>query len=194
MGDKAQADWRLVVEQIARGDRAGEEILYKELNSGARLFLQRRLGTPDVQDHVHDVFLVVIQTIRGGELREPERLMGFVRTVLYRQLSLAISRIAGARKTVDATDSASQLNDLEPDPEQRVLDQEKIATMKRGMKKMKKEDVEILDRFYMRGQSPARICEEMGLTMTQFALKKSRAKATLTTLMQRAAASRRSDN
>jgi len=184
MAEMPQFDWPQVVEQIRRGDPTGEETLYRTLNEGARLFLQRRLGTPDVQDNVHDVFLTVVQAIRRGALREPERLMGFVRTVLYRQLNLAISRIVGARQTASVSDSASQLSNSEPDPEQRVLDRERVETMKRGMKKMKREDVEILTRFYLRGQRPERICDEMALTATQFALRKSRAKALLASLIQ----------
>jgi DNA-directed RNA polymerase specialized sigma24 family protein len=175
MAEMPQVDWAQVVEQIRRGDPAGEETLYRALNEGARLFLQRRLGTPDVQDYVHDVFLTVVQAIR---------LMGFVRTVLYRQLNLAISRIVGARETASVSDSASQLSNSEPDPEQLVLDRERAETMKRGMKRMKRVDVEILTRFYLRGQRPERICDEMALTATQFALRKSRAKALLASLIQ----------
>lgn len=187
MAEKPQVDWRLVVEQIRGGDPAGEETLYRELNAGARLFLQRRLGTRDVDDYVHDVFLIVVQAILGGALREPERLMGFVRTVLHRQLDLAISRIVGARETSSPTDTASQLSNSEPDPEQRLLDRERVEMMKRGLKRMKDKDVEILTRYYLRGQQPERICQEMTLTPTQFALRKSRAKALLTSLIQRAA-------
>jgi DNA-directed RNA polymerase specialized sigma24 family protein len=38
-------------------------------------------------------------------------------------------------------------------------------------------DKEILTRFYLRGQSQEKICQEMRLTETQFRLLKSRAKA-----------------
>src|SRR6266699_7174595 len=109
MPEQPQVDWQLVVEQIRQGDPAGEETLYKNLIGGARHFLQRRLGTQDVEDRIHDVFLIVVQTIRRGELREPERLMGFVRTVLYRQLNLAISRIVTARETMAASASMANL-------------------------------------------------------------------------------------
>jgi RNA polymerase sigma-70 factor, ECF subfamily len=99
MPEKPQVDWKVVVDQIRQGDPAGEETVYQNLLSGARLFLQRRLGTRDVDDKVHDLFLTIIETIRRGELREPERLMGFVRTVLYRELHLEVSRIMRSRET-----------------------------------------------------------------------------------------------
>jgi DNA-directed RNA polymerase specialized sigma24 family protein len=42
------------------------------------------LGPQDLDDRVHDTFLIVVQAISKGDLREPERLMGFVRTVVRR--------------------------------------------------------------------------------------------------------------
>jgi len=183
MAENPQIDWRKVVEQIRSGDSAGEEILYRELSGGSRLFLKRRLGTPDVEDHVHEVFVTVIQAILGGSIREPERLMGFVRTILYRQLNLAISRIVGTRETAAAIDTASRLPAGEPDPEERLLFQERVDAIRRGLKKMKDKDAEILTRYYLRGQQPERICREMELTQTQFALRKSRAKALLYSLV-----------
>ena len=98
-----------MVEQIRAGDPAGDEALYRNLASGARLFLQRRLATQDVEDRVHDLFVIVVETIRRGELREPERLMGFVRTVLNRQLNLEISRIIHMRQTSIDLESAGDL-------------------------------------------------------------------------------------
>ena len=46
----------------------------------------------DLDDRVHDTFLIVVQAIKRGELREPERLMGFVRTVVRRQVAAQIER------------------------------------------------------------------------------------------------------
>src|SRR5438477_3156807 len=141
MGEKRDIDWRIVVDQIRRGEPAGEETLYRELSGGARLFLQRRLGVTDVEDQVHDVFLIVVQAILNNALREPERLMGFVRTVLYRQLNLAISGRVEARENQDVTDSASRLFSSSPNPEQSAIEAERVQVMQRGMRRMKATDV-----------------------------------------------------
>src|SRR5712692_1395441 len=97
MPEEPEVDWSNVVDLIQRGDPAGEETLYRTLLSGARLFLRRRLGTQDVDDRVHEVFLIVAGAIRRGEVQHPERLMAFVRTVLYRQLNLEISEVIQRR-------------------------------------------------------------------------------------------------
>jgi RNA polymerase sigma-70 factor (ECF subfamily) len=178
-------DWSVVVKRIRQGDPAGEEALYQNLSGGARLFLRRRLGQQDVEDRVHDVFVIVVETIRRGELREPERLMGFVRTVLNRQLNLAISRIIRARETSINLESATDLTGAEPTPEQRTVMHQKVALMKQALKEIGHREFEVLARFYLREQPPEQIRKEMSLTPTQYHLLKSRAKAKLTDLVQR---------
>ena len=182
---RPELDWSVVVEQIRAGEPKGTELLYRHLASGARWFLQRRLGTQDVEDRVHDLFLVIVETIRRGDLREPERLMGFVRTVLNRQLSSEISRIIRTRESSVSIEAATNLTAADPSPEQHAETQQKVALMKRVLRKMSKREFEVLTRFYLREQPPARIRSEMGLTETQFHLLKSRAKARLTRLIQR---------
>jgi RNA polymerase sigma-70 factor (ECF subfamily) len=119
-------------------------------------------------------------------LAGPIRLMGFVRTVLHRQLNAAISQIVGARENYSPSNSTSLLSDSDLDPEQQLLVKEKLEAMKRRMQELSEKDVEILTRFYLRGQEPERICNEMALTMTQFTLRKSRAKGKLVFLIRRA--------
>jgi RNA polymerase sigma-70 factor, ECF subfamily len=185
MADKPQVDWNAIVEQIRQGDPAGEEALYENLLTGARLFLQRRLGKHDVDDQVHDLFVTIIETIRRGGLHYPERLMGFVRTVLYRQLNLEISTIIRARETNSAIEMASQLAGSAGNPEEELLSNEKLMLMRQVLRTMESRDFEVLTRFYLRDQDPTRICVEMGLTPTQFQLLKSRAKAHLADLVRR---------
>jgi len=184
MPEKPQVDWKVVVDQIRQGDPAGEEALYQNLVGGARLFLQRRLGTADIDDKVHDLFLTIVDAIRRGEIREPERLMGFVRTVLYRQLNLEVSRLIRSRETTSGIEAADRLSGSGPTPEQQTLAHEKIALMKQVLREMSDRDFEVLARSYLREQPAERICLEMGLTPTQFQLLKSRAKARLADLMQ----------
>src|SRR5665647_1390525 len=84
------ARWEQLVEQIRAGEAEGMESLYRVFARGVRFYLCRQLGPQELDDKVHDTFLIVVQAIRRGELREPERLMGFVRTVVKRQLAAYI--------------------------------------------------------------------------------------------------------
>jgi RNA polymerase sigma factor (sigma-70 family) len=185
MPEEPEVDWSNVVELIQRGDPAGEETLYRTLLIGARLFLQRRLGTQDVDDRVHDVFLIVAGAIRRGELQHPERLMGFVRTVLYRQLNLEIGEVIQRRNRSSDFAETAHLAAAELTPEQEAIAGQKVTLMKAELREMSGRDFEVLSRFYLREQPPEQICAEMGLTQVQFQLLKSRAKARLADRMRR---------
>ena len=186
-------DWTAVVEQIRAGDPAGQTTLYESLGSGARLFLKRRLPTADnVEDRVHDVFLIVIDTIRRGELREPERLMGFVSTVLSRQVAAEIGRVVQNRKTATDLDDSVVIPAGGPSPEQAAITGQNIELMKKLLGKLNARDIEVLTRYYLREQPEEQIRREMGLTATQFNLVKSRARTRFANLVNRRLARRHS--
>jgi RNA polymerase sigma-70 factor, ECF subfamily len=185
-----EVDWKTTVQQIRDGDPAGEEALYRKLASGARLFLRRKLRTEDVDDRVHDLFVIVVETIRRGELREPERLMGFVRTVLNRQLNLEIARIVRSRRTSTDLESAAGLMTGAASPEEEAVAKQRVELMKETLRKMSDRDFEVLTRFYLREQPAERIRAEMGLTATQFDLLKARAKGRLMQSIRRKLAHR----
>src|SRR5450432_3281803 len=84
---RAETDWAQVVERIRQGDDAAMEELYAYFGKGVRYFLLRTLGGDELDDRVHDVFIVVAAAIRNGELRDPARLMGYVRTVVRRTIA-----------------------------------------------------------------------------------------------------------
>ena len=175
----------MVVDQIRHGDPAGEETLYRVLRNGSRLFLRRRLETDDVDDRVHDLFVILVEAVRRGEVREPERFMGFVRTVLNRQLGHAISDIVRNRETFVPSTNAAELRGAGPDPEQQAAWNEKLRLMQKLLRDLNARETEILTRSYIRQQTPDQIAREMGLTTAQVYLVKSRAKARLADLVKR---------
>lgn len=79
--------WSSRVGRVQARDEPAAEDLYRVLERGVRFQLCRNLGTDELDDRVHDVILTVIPAIRRGELREPERLMGFVHTILRRRIA-----------------------------------------------------------------------------------------------------------
>src|SRR5581483_7980053 len=99
-------DWADLVARIHDGDPAAMEELYGIFGKGVRYFLLRNLGSEELEDKVHDCFLIVAQAIRNGELRDPARLMGYVRTVVKRQIAASIEAAVTRRRTqVDYEDT-----------------------------------------------------------------------------------------
>src|SRR5712675_505283 len=111
-GPASTVNWGQLVDRIREGDPAGMEELYRLFSRGVRFYLCRQLGPQELDDKVHDTFLVVVLAIRRGELREPERLMGFVRTIVRRQVAAHIDRVVHSRREQAEFDTTIQV----PDP------------------------------------------------------------------------------
>lgn len=172
-----QNDWKRLVEKIQAGLPEGMEELYQVFGRGVRFYLYRQLGPQDLEDKVHDTFLIVLQAIRNGDLREPERLMGFVRTVVRRHVASHIDTIVHNRREHTAVESGVVLVDKNSTPEEDAVGQQRTEIVQKVLGGMSSRDREILTRFYLQEQTQEQICHEMRLTQTQFRLLKSRAKA-----------------
>lgn len=169
--------WVDLVDRIRADDPTGMEELYRHFSKGIRYFLCRQLGPQDLDDKVHDAFLIIAQAIRRGDLREPERLMGYVRTVVRRQVAAHIEFAVHCRRTEMELDPAVAMADRQATPEQIAIERQHTDLAKRMLNSIPRRDREILIRFYLEEQSQETICNEMKLTETQFRLIKSRAKA-----------------
>ena len=174
---EATIDWASLVARIREGDEGAMEELYYRFGRGIRYSFFRHLGPQDLDDKIHDTFLIVVQAIRRGELRDPERLMGFVRTVVRRQVAAHIEDAVHARRDETPIEPMTPILDRAHTAEERLLWQEQVNLMMGTLESMPARDRELLTRFYLQDQSQAEICSEMNLTETQFRLFKSRAKA-----------------
>jgi RNA polymerase sigma factor (sigma-70 family) len=170
-------DWAGIVKRIQTGENSGIEELYGILNRGVRYYVGRRLGCQDLEDRLHEILLAVVSAIQKGQLREPERIMGFVRTVAQRKVAGHIEALIHNRTREHEITPGLDIVDHRDNPEQLVAMKQKIDLMKSVLAQMPERQREILVRFYRDGQTPEQICLEMSLTDTQFRLAKSRAKA-----------------
>ena len=173
----APVDWAALVAQIKAGEDAGMEQLYKLFSRGIRYYLCRQLGPQELEDKVHDTFLIVVNAIKRGDLREPERLMGFVRTVVRRQVAAYIEQAVHTRREQADLETGIAVADRKQNPEQEAILRQKTELMKSALEGLSQRDRDILVRFYLKEQPQEQICREMSLTETQFRLLKSRAKA-----------------
>jgi RNA polymerase sigma-70 factor (ECF subfamily) len=170
-------DWPELVMRIRRGDATGMEDLYGLFARGIRFYLCRQLGVQELDDKVHDTFLIVVQAIRRGDLREPDRLMGFVRTVVRRQVAAHIDQVVHSRRDELHLDLGVRVADGRRNPEQNMAFQQKVDFMVEILGQLSSRDNDILTRFYLHEETQEEICRDMNLTETQFRLLKSRAKA-----------------
>jgi RNA polymerase sigma-70 factor, ECF subfamily len=176
-GAPITSDWPQLVARIRRGDPSAMEEMYQMFSTGIRFLLYRQLGPVDLDDKVHDVFVIITEAICSGELREPERLMGYVHTVVRRQVASHIGRAVNLRRNQVDIDFQESLSDQRPDPEREAIARENLGLAMRVLQSIPKRDREVLTRFYLDEESAEEICQKMDLSQTQFRLIKSRAKA-----------------
>lgn len=170
-------DWADLVQRIRCGCPDAMAELYRLFSRGVRYYLCRQLGSQDLDDKVHDTFVIVVQAIQRGELREADRLMGFVRTVVRRQVAAYIERAVQSRKERVDLEEGFLVSDQRSGPEEALADSQMEQIAEQVLRSISDRDREILTRFYLLEQSQNEICLEMGLSDTQFRLLKSRAKA-----------------
>lgn len=169
--------WSELVGKIMQDDGAAYEELYRVFSRGVRFQICRQLGPQDLDDRVHEVFLIVAQAIRRGDLRDPARLMGYVRTVVRRQVAAHIEEAGLKRRQYTDIELGLAVRDGGANPEQEAIARQQHEIAWAVLKAINRRDREVLVRFYVKEQPADEICREMGLTETQFRLIKSRAKA-----------------
>jgi DNA-directed RNA polymerase specialized sigma24 family protein len=102
--------------------------------------------------------------------------MGYVRTVLRRQVAAYIESAVHSRQRQTGLDKGTPLFDSQQDPERKAIERQNQELAMRVLNSVRKRDREVLVRFYLKEQSAPEICREMDLSTTQFRLIKTRAK------------------
>ena len=173
-----------LIERIKSDDQAAAEEFYVLLRKNIKWVLYR-IGPQDLDDLLHDVFLIVMQAIKENRLDSPENLVGYVRGVAHNQFSQRINKKVFNRENYANFDLALDTHSRGTNPEKQMILREKQEMFKEALDSIKPRDREIILRFYIKGQSVRKIIEEMNLKLagetdlqayTRFRLVKSRAK------------------
>jgi RNA polymerase sigma-70 factor, ECF subfamily len=187
LAQECQTDWSDVVARIERGDQAAEVELYRVFSRGLRFLILRQLGPDGLEDNIHECFLTTLEAIRRGQVREPARLMGFVRTIVQRKIAGQIEKKIEIRARLCSLDRPiySRSFQTSENPEFAAVERQRLALARTELARLPERDREVLERFYVLDQAKEQICEDMGLSETQFRLIKSRTKAKLAARTQR---------
>lgn len=170
---------------LCSGVQAGEARACEELYHFIRRVSWYRLrksiwfgrGVEDPEDCLQDIYIVLLEAIRNGRVREPERLAGFIAQVTkYKISSVVGDQIWCNRMNVHAVDidGVSFFDKSDPEYDTRYSEHDRIAS--EALLDLPPPQREILTRYYLQEQKEPQICREMKLTATQFRLGKSRAK------------------
>ncbi len=168
MSDPADLDGRELVERIRAGDRAACERLVRRYRAGVVAMVRRACGPgAPVDDLTQEVLSLAIAKVAAGEVRDPDRLPGFVAG-----LARNLAREHGHKSQAHRHEELSAIAELpggDPDALQTLLDSERASVARQVLEELPGErDRLILRRFYLSEDDKAAICADLGLTSLQF--------------------------
>ena len=169
-GPNTSTEWNpaQLVARIRGGDRTAEAELVARYSRGIAIILRRGAGSHAVDDLFQEVFLRATEKIRAGEVREPERLSGFL-CGLARNLAIDHFRRSSAAAPLDGSDAGESVADRTAGPLERVMRMEAERSVRQVMAELPSErDRQILLRFYLDEEDKERICTDFKLTSLQF--------------------------
>jgi RNA polymerase sigma-70 factor (ECF subfamily) len=158
----------LVRRIIARDPCAEEEMVLRYSDGVFQIIYQIVRNQSLTDDLCQETFIKALEKIRHGDVREPEKLSGFICGIAR---FMAIDYVRKLRSSMKAEEmgAAEQIPDPAPDPCKQVLDKENTEIVRKVISDLKvKRDRDILFRFYIVEEEKDKICADMGLTREQF--------------------------
>jgi RNA polymerase sigma-70 factor (ECF subfamily) len=190
--EAAAGDAAGLVRRIQAGDPAAESEFVARFSRGLLLMLRRLVQNPALADDLHqETLALVLAKIRRGEVREPEKLNGFIRSTA-RNLFIADRRKEARYRSLDedGEDGASPapaLADRGPAPLDRVLAAEEARQVQRLLGELRYDrDRQLLLRFYLSDESKEALCEDLEIEPERFHQVLFRARERLRELWERA--------
>ena len=157
-----------LVRRICAGDAGAESELVSRYCRGVTILIRRASRDASAVDDLYQqTFQIALEKIRRGDLREPERLSGFICS-LARNLVIDHFRRAAAHRFPGPVEG-SRAADPAPGPLDSLLRVEKASIVRRVLAELPSErDREILFRFYIAEDEKDSICRDLGLASLHF--------------------------
>ncbi len=180
-----------LVQRIEDGDAGAEGELVARFQRGCALML-RRLAQDGAlaEDLCQETLCLVIEKIRRREVREPERLAGFIRGTAH-NLFIANRRherryeSAGDRD-LESAGAAAHHERAEAAQLRQVLREEEAREVRRLLGELRHDrDRELLIRFYLGDESKEEVCRRLGVDPQHFHQVLHRARERLRELWER---------
>jgi len=183
--DKASGSSDLV-SRIRGGDRQAETELVERYNRVVMNIIRRGVGDAVVADDLYqETFCIVLEKVRKGDIREPEKLPGFVCSVAQKRVIKHFQRAAQQESLTETGETAS-VPQATSDQLGELLRKERAGIVQQILKGMTSErDIQVLFRFYLAEDDKERICADLGLTSLQFNLVLHRARKRYRELYER---------
>jgi RNA polymerase sigma-70 factor (ECF subfamily) len=158
-----------LVSRIMAGDQLAEEDLIRRYSRGVSMIIDRESShAPAAADLCQETFRIVLEKIRQGDVREPEKLSGFICS-LARNLVIGHFRRAARTQSLTEVEEADTPSQSAPSQLDQLLQKERAQIVRQVISELPSgRDRQLLFRFYIAEEEKERICEDLGLTGLHF--------------------------
>jgi RNA polymerase sigma-70 factor (ECF subfamily) len=183
-----------LVHRIRAGDTRAEEELVARFSRGLALMLhQLSRDSSLAEDISQETFRLTVEKARRGEIHQPEKLAGFLRSTA-RNLLIADRRKAARYTGLGPDDEAAdRLRPSGPEPQlDQLLRDEEARQVRTLLAELRFDrDRELLLRFYLSDESKESVCADLAVDPERFNRVLFRARQRLRELWERSAKRRR---
>ena len=181
-----------LVSRIRAGDQQAEVELVECYSPVVMSIIRREIGATALADDLYqESFCIILEKVRRGDVREAEKLSGFVCGVARNQVIKHFQRAVRQRNMAE-TEDADSISHPAPNQLEQLLQREKADIVRQILIEMTNErDIHVLFRFYLAEHDKKQICADLGLTSMQFNLVLHRARARYRELYERAMCDKR---
>jgi RNA polymerase sigma-70 factor (ECF subfamily) len=167
---------RRLVERIAAGDPAAEAELALRFDQRLRIMMVVRTRDRETaRDLAQEALIAVLAALRKGQLREPEKLPGFVHGTARNVLNNYFRQRQSRPVPVELTPEAATFV-----PADELEDEERARALRRGLDRLDQDDRAVLVMTLVDDLKPGEIARRLGLSAEVVRTRKSRALKRLT--------------
>jgi RNA polymerase sigma-70 factor, ECF subfamily len=158
-----------LVSRIRSGERSAEDELVRRYSRGVSFVIRQSISDNSLAEDIYqDSFRLVLEKVRAGEVRDPDRLSGFVCS-LVRNLVLDQFRKASRRSERQPQDFEQPIASSEPSQLDQLLRQEQGNLARQILAALPSDrDRKVLYRFYIADDDKEDICADLGITSLHF--------------------------
>jgi RNA polymerase sigma-70 factor, ECF subfamily len=159
-----------LVGRIIAGDESAESELVERCR-GVLRFLARRVARndADAEDLFQETLILALEKIRNAEVREPERLAGFLRALVHNLGTQKYRRRVYDLEQPTGDEQADPVDDRRPDPLIGLLNRERVRLTRQVLAELDMpRDRDVLFRYYIAEDSSGAICRDLGIESDHF--------------------------
>ena len=158
-----------LVSRIRSGERSAEDELVRRYSRGVSIIIGQSVAdTPAAADVYQETFRLALLKVRAGEVRDPDRLSGFI-CGIARSLVIEHFRRAARFTARHEAEPDRQLPSPEPSQLDQLLRKERAALARQVLSELPSDrDRKILYRFYLEDDEKDDICADLGISALHF--------------------------